>query len=202
VRRRAVRVCAGVCVCVLMYVHDTQQPGCLDASATLTSAHYCRTATLPHTRTHARRARSGAALLQLLCGYAERFGALLQGHSEELPLSELMGGARIRHIFQVWLLAWRARARARVCVCVCVKGGGVGWEAAAVCDVGTAPACVVCCWSSEPPHMSLSCYPAHTRRNLRTNQAHTSTHTHTRASHTGGVWAPAALAGPLQGADG
>jgi dynamin 1-like protein len=43
----------------------------------------------------------GAALLQLLCGYAERFGALLQGHSEDLPLSELMGGARIRHIFQV-----------------------------------------------------------------------------------------------------
>jgi hypothetical protein len=43
----------------------------------------------------------GAALLQLLCGYAERFGALLQGHSEDMPLSELMGGARIRHIFQV-----------------------------------------------------------------------------------------------------
>ncbi|WIA15453.1 hypothetical protein OEZ85_002099 [Tetradesmus obliquus] len=42
----------------------------------------------------------GAALLQLLCGYAERFGALLQGHSEDMPLSELMGGARIRHIFQ------------------------------------------------------------------------------------------------------
>jgi dynamin 1-like protein len=45
--------------------------------------------------------RRGAALLQLLCGYAERFGALLQGHSEDMPLSELMGGARIRHIFQV-----------------------------------------------------------------------------------------------------
>eukprot|EP00879_Flechtneria_rotunda_P015506 GHRR01016216.1.p1 GENE.GHRR01016216.1~~GHRR01016216.1.p1 ORF type:complete len:589 (+),score=198.40 GHRR01016216.1:203-1969(+) len=42
----------------------------------------------------------GAALLQMLCGYAERFGALLQGHSEDMPLSELMGGARIRHIFQ------------------------------------------------------------------------------------------------------
>lgn len=43
----------------------------------------------------------GAALLQMLCGYAERFSALLEGHSEDMPLSELMGGARIRHIFQV-----------------------------------------------------------------------------------------------------
>eukprot|EP00878_Enallax_costatus_P013508 GHUV01014123.1.p1 GENE.GHUV01014123.1~~GHUV01014123.1.p1 ORF type:complete len:883 (+),score=283.34 GHUV01014123.1:471-3119(+) len=42
----------------------------------------------------------GAALLQMLCGYAERFSALLEGHSEDMPLSELMGGARIRHIFQ------------------------------------------------------------------------------------------------------
>ena len=43
--------------------------------------------------------RRGAALLQLLCKYAERYSAMLDGRCEDMPLSELMGGARIRHIF-------------------------------------------------------------------------------------------------------
>lgn len=38
-------------------------------------------------------------LLQLLCAYAERFKAVLRGTCEDLPTTELAGGARIRHIF-------------------------------------------------------------------------------------------------------
>ncbi len=41
-----------------------------------------------------------ALLLQLLDGYATRFIEMLDGRSEALPVSELAGGARIRHIFQ------------------------------------------------------------------------------------------------------
>lgn len=41
-----------------------------------------------------------ALLLQLLDGYATRFVEMLDGRSEALPVSELAGGARIRHIFQ------------------------------------------------------------------------------------------------------
>eukprot|EP00878_Enallax_costatus_P031935 GHUV01035007.1.p2 GENE.GHUV01035007.1~~GHUV01035007.1.p2 ORF type:complete len:107 (-),score=19.69 GHUV01035007.1:223-543(-) len=64
--------------------------------------------------------RRGAALLQMLCGYAERFSALLEGHSEDMPLSELMGGARIRHIFQVcWSLDLR-------CLCNVHASSGPG----------------------------------------------------------------------------
>jgi hypothetical protein len=37
-----------------------------------------------------------AALLQLLCAYADRYDALLEGRCEDMSLSELHGGARIR----------------------------------------------------------------------------------------------------------
>ncbi|KIY92030.1 hypothetical protein MNEG_15933 [Monoraphidium neglectum] len=37
-----------------------------------------------------------AALLQLLCAYADRYNALLEGRCEDMSLSELHGGARIR----------------------------------------------------------------------------------------------------------
>lgn len=43
---------------------------------------------------------SGALLLRLLDAYAVRYGEMLEGRSEQLPTSELAGGARIRHIFQ------------------------------------------------------------------------------------------------------
>ena len=42
----------------------------------------------------------GALLLQLLDAYAVRYSEMLEGRSEALPVSELAGGARIRHIFQ------------------------------------------------------------------------------------------------------
>lgn len=42
----------------------------------------------------------GALLLQLLDSYATRYGEMLDGRSEALPVSELAGGARIRHIYQ------------------------------------------------------------------------------------------------------
>ena len=41
----------------------------------------------------------GALLLQLLDAYAVRYSEMLDGRSEHLPVSELAGGARIRHIF-------------------------------------------------------------------------------------------------------
>ncbi|GBF90976.1 hypothetical protein Rsub_03831 [Raphidocelis subcapitata] len=40
-----------------------------------------------------------AALLQLLCAYADRYDSLLEGRCEDMSLSELNGGARIRHLF-------------------------------------------------------------------------------------------------------
>jgi hypothetical protein len=42
----------------------------------------------------------GALLLQLLDGYATRYSEMLDGRSDLMPVSELAGGARIRHIFQ------------------------------------------------------------------------------------------------------
>ena len=42
----------------------------------------------------------GAMLLRLLDGYAVRYAETLDGRSEHMPVSELAGGARIRHIFQ------------------------------------------------------------------------------------------------------
>ena len=39
-------------------------------------------------------------LLQLLDSYATRYSEMLDGRSEDMPVSELAGGARIRHIFQ------------------------------------------------------------------------------------------------------
>ena len=42
----------------------------------------------------------GALLLQLLDSYAVRYAEMLEGRSEHLPVNELAGGARIRHIFQ------------------------------------------------------------------------------------------------------
>jgi dynamin 1-like protein len=45
-------------------------------------------------------AQRGAALLAVLDAYAARFAAALDGLGEHLPLGELAGGARIRHIFQ------------------------------------------------------------------------------------------------------
>jgi len=44
--------------------------------------------------------RRGALLLQLLDSYATRYSEMLDGRSEHMPVSELAGGARIRHIFQ------------------------------------------------------------------------------------------------------
>lgn len=41
----------------------------------------------------------GAMLLQLLDSYAVRYSEMLDGRSEHLPVNELAGGARIRHIF-------------------------------------------------------------------------------------------------------
>ena len=43
--------------------------------------------------------RRGALLLQLLDAYAVRYSEMLDGRSEHLPVNELAGGARIRHIF-------------------------------------------------------------------------------------------------------
>lgn len=45
-------------------------------------------------------AARGALLLQLLDSYATRYAEMLDGRSEALPVSELAGGARIRHIYQ------------------------------------------------------------------------------------------------------
>lgn len=45
-------------------------------------------------------AARGALLLTVLDSYATRFSAMLDGHGEHLPITELAGGARIRHIFQ------------------------------------------------------------------------------------------------------
>ncbi|KAK9803596.1 hypothetical protein WJX72_003244 [[Myrmecia] bisecta] len=45
-------------------------------------------------------AARGALLLQLLDTYAVRYSEMLDGRSEHMPVSELAGGARIRHIFQ------------------------------------------------------------------------------------------------------
>jgi len=42
----------------------------------------------------------GALLLQLLDAYAVRYSEMLDGRSCHMPVSELAGGARIRHIFQ------------------------------------------------------------------------------------------------------
>ena len=44
-------------------------------------------------------AARGALLLSILDNYAARFGAMLDGHGDHLPITELAGGARIRHIF-------------------------------------------------------------------------------------------------------
>ena len=43
-------------------------------------------------------AARGGALLALLDAYSTNFSAMLDGRSEHLPISELAGGARIRHI--------------------------------------------------------------------------------------------------------
>ena len=45
-------------------------------------------------------AARGALLLSILDSYSERFSAMLDGYGEHVPISELAGGARIRHIFQ------------------------------------------------------------------------------------------------------
>lgn len=45
-------------------------------------------------------AARGGLLLTILDAYASRFSAMLDGRSEHMPVSELAGGARIRHIFQ------------------------------------------------------------------------------------------------------
>ena len=42
----------------------------------------------------------GALLLQLLDAYSVRYTQMLEGCSEHMPVTELAGGARIRHIFQ------------------------------------------------------------------------------------------------------
>jgi len=41
----------------------------------------------------------GAFLLQLLCEYAERFNALLEGRHADLSTAQLSGGARVRYVF-------------------------------------------------------------------------------------------------------
>jgi len=42
----------------------------------------------------------GALLLHLLDGYALRYTQMVEGCSEHMPVAELAGGARIRHIFR------------------------------------------------------------------------------------------------------
>ncbi len=44
-------------------------------------------------------AARGALLLSILDSYAARFAAMLDGHGDHIPITELAGGARIRHIF-------------------------------------------------------------------------------------------------------
>ncbi|KDD75260.1 dynamin, partial [Helicosporidium sp. ATCC 50920] len=44
-------------------------------------------------------AARGAALLTLLDAYARRFGEMLDGRGEHLPVDQLAGGARLRHVF-------------------------------------------------------------------------------------------------------
>ena len=44
-------------------------------------------------------AARGALLLSLLDSYSSRFSAVLEGRGEYLPVDEIAGGARIRHIF-------------------------------------------------------------------------------------------------------
>ncbi|MEW5310694.1 MAG: hypothetical protein WDW38_002465 [Sanguina aurantia] len=41
----------------------------------------------------------GGFLLQLLCDYCDRVAAMLDGRHQDLSMSELSGGARIRHVF-------------------------------------------------------------------------------------------------------
>ena len=61
----------------------------------------------------------GALLLQLLDAYAVRYAEMLEGRSEHLPVNELAGGARIRHIFQeIFVLGLNALDPSR-----CVLGG-------------------------------------------------------------------------------
>jgi hypothetical protein len=64
-------------------------------SHTHTRAH-TRTLTFAHARTLTHALLRSAALLQLLCAYADRYNALLEGRCEDMSLSELHGGARIR----------------------------------------------------------------------------------------------------------
>lgn len=64
----------------------------------LTHAGQLRMSTLAMTQQ--RCARRGALLLQLLDAYAVRYSEMLDGRSCHMPVSELAGGARIRHIFQ------------------------------------------------------------------------------------------------------
>lgn len=45
-------------------------------------------------------AARGALLLSVLDSYSSRFSSMLDGQGEHLPITELAGGARIRHIFQ------------------------------------------------------------------------------------------------------
>ena len=62
---------------------------------TLAVIHQCHIANSPHQfLTH-----RGAFLLQLLCDYSERLGAMLDGRHVELPTKELSGGARVRYVF-------------------------------------------------------------------------------------------------------
>lgn len=42
----------------------------------------------------------GALLLHLLDAYASGYTQMLEGCSERMPVAELAGGARIRHIFR------------------------------------------------------------------------------------------------------
>ena len=50
----------------------------------------------------------GAYLLQLLCDYAERFAAMLDGRHQDLSTSQLSGGARVRYVFNE-VRAWCGR---------------------------------------------------------------------------------------------
>ena len=69
-------------LCLLLILHNNAHPA---------QKHVCSESCVLY---------SGALLLRLLDAYAVRYGEMLDGRSEQLPTSELAGGARIRHIFQ------------------------------------------------------------------------------------------------------
>lgn len=83
----------------------------------------------------------GALLLQLLDSYATRYAEMLDGRSEALPVSELAGGARIRHIYQDIFVKGLDELNPSRC-CILHHQHVVKYSRAKKCSV-------VCCWSQH-----------------------------------------------------